>query len=1130
MSLRLKLFLPAFLLLAAIAAIIHFYWLPNYLVLEIEDQQKSELVFTELLGTALMPDLLNNDFAKIHATLDRVLESRKYWYAIKLYDKDQQLIYPLVERELPKDVDLEGLEHEIIFNGVAIAHFLIWIDINASSAQRLSHIFHLEELLLIALLAAALIAALLQDRWVRFPLTKLAAFASDIARGKYDSSMEYRSRDEVGKLVDAFNSMRQQIRHRESDLIESQARNTAVIENAVDGIISIDTQGKVMSFNPAAEKIFGYISDEVTGKNVNMLMPPPYKREHDSYLNNYLTTGKKQIIGIGREVEGLRKNGTTFPLELAVSEVEVDDRRLFIGITRDITERKFADLQTERYASALEQLHGITSNMEADFHQKLQSVLEFGRQLFGMQLAIISHIQGERYIVEYVVGPEDAPPAGTEFPLGNTYCYHTLVANAPTGFEHAGDSDISGHPCYKIFGLEAYIGTPIIVDGERYGTLNFSSPDIRDEAFTNGDYNLIQLLAQWIGSEITRVQAEAELYNTTALRQAILDSANFSIISTDVVGKIKIFNKGAERMLGYKAEEVVDVDIKSPGILHDPEEIARRAEELSKELGRTIKPGFGVFAAMARAGIHDEREWTYIRKDGSRVPVMLSITAVRDVNGEIIGFLGIGSDLTERNKIDRMKSEFVSTVSHELRTPLTSIRGALGLVLGKGAKDLPPKIIRMLETANRNSERLTFLINDILDLEKIKAGKLEFQLEAVNLETLAKRAIDENEAYADSHHVKLKLSFNADDSTTVRVDEQRLLQVFANLISNAVKYSPEGDVIEITTTSINGRVRVSVIDNGPGIPVEFRSRIFGRFAQADSSDTREKGGTGLGLTTTKAIIEQLGGSIDFNSEPGNGAEFFFELPTWDQAVENIQLDDSLPKVLICEDDQDVAYVLVNLLEQEGMSGDIAATVQGARELLKKNHYRLLLLDLKLPDGNGLELIRELRDTETTRKLPIIVVSGRANEGRKEFNGDAVTVADWLQKPIDRERLSHAVADALRGNHRPHILHVEDDLDIIQVSQALFEEEADFDYATSLFEAQQKLANKIYNLVILDISLPDGSGLELLDQIGHDCPIVLFSGHETDAEISKKVAATLTKSRTSNNDLIETVKHLLKTNT
>ncbi len=817
MNLHLKLFIPVFLLLVVVSLTTHYYWFSDYLAIETETQKEQEHSFVDFLGTALTADLLNNDFAKTNTTLDSVLNKREHWHAITLYDSDRNKIYPLIPAEPPKDIKLDTLEHAIIFDGKPIAHLIASIDITALSANRIDHINYLEKLLLFTLLLAAILSTMLQDQLIRRPLRRLAAFANDIAHGKYDSAMEYRSRDIIGNLVIAFNTMRNQIKQREAELIESQQRNEAVIENAVDGIISIGARGEIISFNPAAENIFGYKHSEVAGENVKKLMPQPYKREHDGYLYNYLTTGKKKIIGIGREVKGLRKDGTTFPLELAVSEINLADKRMFIGITRDITERK---------------------------------------------------------------------------------------------------------------------------------------------------------------------------------------------------------------------------------------------------------------------------------------------------------------------KIEKMKTEFVSTVSHELRTPLTSIRGALGLVLGKSSDSLSPKIRRMLETANRNSERLTFLINDILDLEKLEAGKLDFVLEYLNLKELVKRAIDDNEGYAQSHKVDLNMVYEADTNTTVYVDKQRLLQVFANLISNAIKYSPENEKVEISVKTKNGFVRISVIDNGPGIPDEFRTRIFGRFAQADSSDTREKGGTGLGLTITKAIIDQLGGIIDYHSVQGHGAEFYIELPMVEESIENFSVDESLPKVLICEDDPDVAYVLANLLEHEGLSGDIAATAENAYELLKNNHYSLLLLDLVLPDANGLELVRELRKNEDTRALPIIIVSGRANEGRKEFNGDAVTVANWLQKPIDRDRLSQAIADAISDSKRPRILHVEDSLDVIQVSRALLEEDSDFDYATSLAESKHKLANNQYDLIIIDVSLPDGSGLDLLELIDPECPVVLFSGQETDADIKEQVAATLTKSRTTNNELIQTVKRLL----
>jgi len=239
-------------------------------------------------------------------------------------------------------------------------------------------------------------------------------------------------------------------------------------------------------------------------------------------------------------------------------------------------------------------------------------------------------------------------------------------------------------------------------------------------------------------------------------------------------------------------------------------------------------------------------------------------------------------DITERKEVERLKAEFVSTVSHELRTPLTSIRGALGLVIGKFADSLPDVVRELLETANRNGERLTLLIDDILDLEKIKAGQLDFDFGPVDLADLARKAIAADAGFGQSHGVELRL-LDLPESAMVWADPHRLLQVFANLISNAVKYSPGGGVVDVTVRRLEGRFRVSVRDFGRGIPEEFRSRIFQRFSQADSSDTREKGGTGLGLAITMAIVKEHGGSIDFSTAEGAGTEFFFELPAWSEA-------------------------------------------------------------------------------------------------------------------------------------------------------------------------------------------------------------------------------------------------------
>jgi DNA-binding response OmpR family regulator/nitrogen-specific signal transduction histidine kinase len=495
------------------------------------------------------------------------------------------------------------------------------------------------------------------------------------------------------------------------------------------------------------------------------------------------------------------------------------------------------------------------------------------------------------------------------------------------------------------------------------------------------------------------------------------------------------------------------------------------------------------------------------------------------INGERM-FTGIVRDITERKKVERVKSEFISTVSHELRTPLTSIRGALGLVLGKAADQLPEKMRNMLEMANRNSERLTLLINDILDLEKIESGSLEFEFSTVDLVLIARRAVEDNAGYAQKHHVSLALN-TALEHAPINGDEHRLLQVFANLISNAVKYSPRDGSVEISVTPHAGGYRVAVRDDGSGIPEEFRSRIFQRFAQADSSDTREKGGTGLGLSITKAIVERHDGQIDYVSTQGNGTVFHFDLPVAQAAIRVNTRVANGSRVLICEDNADVAEILAAMLETEGVVSDIAATAMAARSLLAQNVYRLLLLDLSLPDIDGLQFLNELRAAPATIELPVIVVSGRAIEGRSQFSGDAMMVVDWIQKPVDSARLKRTIREVLSRSVRPHILHVEDDLDIVQVTQMLLEEMADVSHVASVQGARKLLGEEDFDLVILDLGLADGSGIELLDEMKGRCPVVIFSAQIPDREITAQVTAALTKSMTSNEQLLATIMNILE---
>lgn len=234
-------------------------------------------------------------------------------------------------------------------------------------------------------------------------------------------------------------------------------------------------------------------------------------------------------------------------------------------------------------------------------------------------------------------------------------------------------------------------------------------------------------------------------------------------------------------------------------------------------------------------------------------------------------------DISERKRVEHLQHEFISTVSHELRTPLTAIRGALGLIMGGVLGELPPKAKDIARIADQNSQRLAALINDLLDMEKLIAQGLQFDLQVHRLQPLIEQSMEANRAYAEQHQVSLVLTTRA-EQVWVYVDAQRLLQVVANLLSNAAKFSPRGGKVEIDIYHRAHEVQVSVTDRGEGIPQDFQQRVFQKFSQADASDTRRKGGTGLGLAISKELIEQMGGSIGFQSRPGRGTCFYFTLP------------------------------------------------------------------------------------------------------------------------------------------------------------------------------------------------------------------------------------------------------------
>jgi PAS domain S-box-containing protein len=583
---------------------------------------------------------------------------------------------------------------------------------------------------------------------------------------------------------------------------------------------------------------------------------------------------------------------------------------------------------------------------------------------------------------------------------------------------------------------------------------------------------------------------------------------------SDAAGTIVMVNGEVERLFGYEREELIgrSIDVLVPDRLR--RQHVRHRETFTRE----------AMPHRSMAG----RELVGLCKDGSEFPAEVGLNPIRTAEGLMV--LSAIVDISERKRLDRLKDKFVSVVSHELRTPMTSISGALGLLMGNAAGDLPDKAMRLLTIAHANSERLVRLINDILDLQKIEAGQVVFHLQYLRRRTLIEQTIDANRAFAQGFDVRMRLDEESVDGE-VFADCDRLAQILTNLLSNAIKYSPAGDEVVVGIERRGADIRVTVRDHGGGIPDEFKPRIFHRFAQADSSDARQKGGTGLGLSIVKQLIDQHGGKVGFEPAPGGGTVFFFDLPCSSGAADSDQaphVKPNGPPVLLCNDDAASAALLAAALLHAGLAVEAVSTGTGACASAAETTYAALVIDLQLPDLDGISLIRRLRALPRHTDTPIIAVAIDQSRTRGPLRPTALPVNDLLDKPNDRTELVRVITRAIAGTAipRPRVLHFEGDEDLRQFVHETLRGHADIVSAGTIDGARTALAALEFDLVVLDLTRLDEGGLDVLTQLhdsaGHGIPALLFSA-AADAELARRVNAVLARSRMSIDAIVGTVR-------
>jgi PAS domain S-box-containing protein len=528
------------------------------------------------------------------------------------------------------------------------------------------------------------------------------------------------------------------------------------------------------------------------------------------------------------------------------------------------------------------------------------------------------------------------------------------------------------------------------------------------------------------------------LLKTGALQYAILTSANFSIIATDEKGIIQLFNVGAERMLGYTAAEVVNRI--SPSDIHDPQEVAARAQALSLELATPIAPGFEALAYKASRGIEDSYELTYICKDGSRFPAIVSITGLRDDFGEIIGYLLIGSDNSARKRVEsklneamaaaekanRAKTDFLSGMSHELRTPLNAILGFAQL-METGSPPPTPSQKRNLEQIQKAGWYLLELINEILDLALIESGKVTLSREPVSLVEIMLECRAMIEPQAQKRGVamtfpKFELPY------FINGDRTRLKQVLINLLFNAIKYNKPGGTVAVEyTLSPADAIRISIRDTGAGLAPEQLAQLFQPFNRLGKEAGAEEG-TGIGLVVTKRLVELMKGRIGADSTVGMGSVFWIELSLTAAPLLSVQdaeraalapppVPDGTPlRTLLYVEDNPANLELVEQLIARRADLRLLSAADGALgiEFARAYQPEVILMDINLPGISGIEAMRTLRADPSTAHIPIIALSANAVPGDIEKALEA-GFFNYLTKPIKVNQFMDALDVALNSS-------------------------------------------------------------------------------------------------------------------
>jgi len=804
-------------------------------------------------------------------------------------------------------------------------------------------------------------------------------------------------------LLDVQEQTNRQLHQANLTLRESEEQLAVTLHSIGDAVIATDATAHVTLLNPLAERLTGWSQRDAVGRPVDEIFTIINKETRQAAPTPVAETlAHGTIQGLANHTVVIARDGSECDIADSCAPIRDRDGKVIgaVLVFRDVTE-EYAAQQALRDSTALIQtvLNTVADGIITIYARggMLKTVNPAAERMFGYSA---TELVGQNFSLLIPELDQDQRNGSLEYYSASDEARAVGLGREVLGRRQDG----------SMFPMEMAV-SEMWLGGERYFT-----GILRDTT--------------------ARKQAEEALLQAGALQSAIFNSANFSSIATDAKGVIQIFNVGAERMLGYTALEVMNKV--TPADISDPQEVIARAKELSLELGTQIEPGFEALVFKASRGIEDIYELTYIRKDGSRFPAVVSVTALRDAQGTIIGYLLIGTDNTARQRVEAeraaldqalrdknvelesarqaadkanlAKSDFLSSMSHELRSPLNAILGFAQLM--ESGTPPPTEMQRAsIDQILHGGWYLLELINEILDLALIESGKLSLSMEPIALPEVLLDCQAMIDPQAQKSAIRISFpQFNA--PCFVNADRTRVKQVIVNLMSNAIKYNRVGGTVDVTCKTVAPqRLRISVRDTGEGLSTEKLTQLFQPFNRLGQEVGAEEG-TGIGLVVSKRLVELMGGEIGAQSIVGSGSVFWFELNL--VAAPQFAANSDAPLVLL-QAQVELGVALRTLLYVEDNRANMELVAQliarrpdmrllSARDgmqgitLARIHQPKVILMDINLPGISGLQALKILRDDPATRHIPVLAISANAMPHDIE-KGLQAGFFRYLTKPI-----------------------------------------------------------------------------------------------------------------------------------